>query len=96
MSAAGNAGEGGRGGRGRDGPGNRDTSASCLITSCVASLSLKSDTNLIPLLFKSAEAGEAGTGNSKLMNTLIDADFLGPDGNYIFTDLVKASPTNKV
>ena len=45
------------------------------------------------LLFKVAEAGkaaEAGTGNSKLMNTLIDTGSLGLDGNYIHTDLVKA------
>ena len=56
-------------------------------------MSLKSDTDLIPLLFKVAdqgEAAEAGTSNSKRMNTLIDTGSLGPDGNYIHTDLVKA------
>ena len=78
MLAAGNASEGGRGGRGgKDGPCNRGSNACtpCLITSYIASLSLKSDTDLTFLFFKVVEAGEsaeAGTGNSKLMNTLID------------------------
>ena len=95
MSVTGIAGGGGRGSRGRDGPGNKATAACtpCLTTSYIASLSLKSDIDLIPLIFKVAEAGEAaetGTCNSKLMNTLIDTGSLGPDGNYIHTDLVKA------
>ena len=77
-----NAGGGGCGGRGRDGHGNRGTPTCtpCLITSYIASLSLKPNTDHIPLLFKVTEAGEAaeaGTGNSKLINTLIDTDSLG-------------------
>ena len=66
VPAAGNAGGGGRGGRGRDGPGNRGTitCTPCLITSGIASLSLKSDTNLIPLLFKVADQEEACRGRN--------------------------------
>ena len=95
VAAAGFDCGGGRGSRGRDGPGNKATAACtpCLTTSYIASLSLKSDTDLIPMLFKVAEAGEAaeaGIGNSKLINTLIDTGSLGLDGNYIHTDLVKA------
>ena len=100
MPAAGNAGRGGREGRGREGYGNRGTTCNpCLITSYIASLYLKPNTDLIPLLFKVAEAGEAtevGTVNSKLINTLIDTGSLGLDGNYIHTDLVKLSPNYEV
>ena len=49
--------------------------------------SLKSDANLILLIFKMAEAA---TGNTKLINTLSNTGSLGPDGNYIQPDLVKA------
>ena len=54
VPAAGYAGGDGRGGRGRDGPGNRDNTkcTPCLISSYIASLSLKSDTGLIPLLLR--------------------------------------------
>ena len=63
MLSAGHAGGGGCGGRGRDGYLNRGTTTCnpCLITFYI------SDTDLIPLLFKVAEAAEAGTGNSKLI-----------------------------
>ena len=101
MPVAGFASKGGREGHGRNGLDNRGTIAciTCLSnTSYRASVSLKSDTDLVLLLFKVAEAvgvAERGTDNSKQLSPLIDTGFLGPDKNYIQAETIKAFATQK-